>query len=175
MAEAFFLKRDADIVSQMEEEQIRNARIEEMVKVTGIQDTAVLGKLLDDGIDDKTLAAFGLIPIVAVAWADGDLKAKEKQAVLDAAADVIAARDNPAAELLERWLSRKPEKKLLELWAEYVRALGSALPPDDMAKLKSNVLNRARAVANAAGGFLGIGRISDEEQRLLQQLEKAFS
>jgi hypothetical protein len=42
-------------------------------------------------------------------------------------------------------------------------------------QLKSSSLGRARAVAEAAGGFLGLGSISAAEKKMLDQLERAFS
>jgi hypothetical protein len=42
--------------------------------------------------------------------------------------------------------------------------------------LKQDLLGRARVVAEAAGGFLGLGtRISSAEQAVLTELEQAFA
>jgi hypothetical protein len=42
--------------------------------------------------------------------------------------------------------------------------------------LKQDLLGRARGVAEAAGGFLGLGkRISSAEQAVLTELEQAFT
>ena len=42
--------------------------------------------------------------------------------------------------------------------------------------MQGPIIDRARAVALAAGGFLGIGmRISDVEEKVLGDLAKAFS
>jgi hypothetical protein len=41
--------------------------------------------------------------------------------------------------------------------------------------LKNQILGRARSVAEATGGFLGLGsRISNEEEIILAELAKAF-
>jgi hypothetical protein len=37
------------------------------------------------------------------------------------------------------------------------------------------MIARARGVAEAAGGFLGLGRISDAEQAILDELTEAFA
>ena len=42
-------------------------------------------------------------------------------------------------------------------------------------KLKQELLGRARTVAESAGGFLGIGKISSEEEDKLEELARAFS
>ena len=43
-----------------------------------------------------------------------------------------------------------------------------------MASTLGRVLDRARGVAEAAGGFLGIGKVSAHEQKVLDELASAF-
>jgi hypothetical protein len=50
------------------------------------------------------------------------------------------------------------------------------LDEDGKRALKLDIVRRARAVAEATGGFLGIGRrVSAEEEAVLRELETAFS
>ena len=70
----------------------------------------------------------------------------------------------------------RPEAELLVAWKGYVKALTEALGPEERRSLEQDVLGRARAVAEAAGGFLGLGNpVSDAEQRMLEELAGAFS
>jgi hypothetical protein len=79
-------------------------------------------------------------------------------------------------ELLESWLQRRPGPELLRAWGEYMVGVSSALGEDDRRALKEQILGRARAVAESAGGILGLlNRVSAEEERVLAQLEKAFA
>jgi hypothetical protein len=56
-----------------------------------------------------------------------------------------------------------------------VKALVALMKPDDVALLKATVLGRARVVAEASGGFLGLAwRLSDAEARALDRLALAF-
>ncbi len=41
--------------------------------------------------------------------------------------------------------------------------------------LEQELLSRARRVAESAGGFIGIGTISSEEEEKLAELARAFS
>ena len=45
---------------------------------------------------------------------------------------------------------------------------------EDRRFFKGRVLDRARGVAEAAGGFLGIGKVSPPEQKVLDELASAF-
>ena len=55
-------------------------------------------------------------------------------------------------------------------------ALSAHLDQSSRGALKNELLGRARTVAEAAGGFLGLGnKISAEEARVLDELAAAFS
>ena len=83
--------------------------------------------------------------------------------------------DSPGHQLLEGWLGHRPDGRLLEAWGEYIVGLCSKLEPSEKHALRDEVIGRARAVARATGGFLGLGNpISAEEEIVLQELEKAF-
>jgi hypothetical protein len=49
------------------------------------------------------------------------------------------------------------------------------LDPQARQRLRDEVMGRARAVAEAAGGFLGLGRkVSAAEEAVLRELAQAF-
>ncbi len=48
------------------------------------------------------------------------------------------------------------------------------MSPDGRTALMEDLLGRARSIAEAAGGFLGLGAITEDEQRTLAELERAF-
>ena len=60
---------------------------ETFAEASGITDDALLRRLGDLGIGPDTLAALMLVPVVAVAWADGETDDEERGSVLSAAAD----------------------------------------------------------------------------------------
>jgi hypothetical protein len=64
---------------------------------------------------------------------------------------------------------------MFDAWQTYVQALCADMTPADIAATKSATLDRARKVAQAAGGVLGLGnRISKVEQKVLDKMEQAF-
>ena len=50
--------------------------------------------------------------------ADGTIDAKERSAVLEAAADHGLRADSPGLELLESWLDERPHRDVLATWGE---------------------------------------------------------
>jgi hypothetical protein len=78
--------------------------------------------------------------------------------------------------LLEHWLKRRPGAEMLHAWKHYVKGLCQRLDAQEIEKLQHELLDRARQVAQAAGGFLGLGdKMSPAERAVLGELEQAFS
>jgi len=85
-------------------------------------------------------------------------------------------RNSTSGALLEAWLDRRPDPKLLIAWSHLVQAMSEQLGPDEAARLKTALLERSRAVAAATGGLFGVGsKISASEAAMLAKLETAFS
>jgi hypothetical protein len=99
---------------------------------------------------------------------------EERAAVLRAAEESGIDAGSPAHELLVSWLEKRPGRELLAAWKSYVEALVAELAPEERQALRHELLDRARAVAESAGGFLGIGKVSDAERAVLAELEAAF-
>ena len=125
-------------------------------------------------INVQTLTALSVIPLVEVAWADGKMEKRERDAILQAADDAGVPKDSPGYRLLSEWLAERPDAQLLSCWKDYIAALADTLDAEDYAKVRDNLLARAREVAEAAGGILGLGSISSAEQDKLAELEAAF-
>ena len=61
-------------------------------------------------------------------------------------------------------------------WIHYMEGLCSALSDEETDRLRKDLMERARKVAEASGGFLGlISSISPSERKILDRLENAFS
>jgi hypothetical protein len=172
----FFAKRDAEKLAALRKALAERVERQGLAQVTGIPDEAVLGQLMAVGITADTLAALALVPLVLVAWADGTLDDKERRAVLAAAASRDLDADGPAHRILTSWLDERPAPSLRAAWHEYAAAFREHLPPHVVATIRAWVMDRAREVAAATGGFLGLGsKISSAEQAVLDELEAAFN
>ncbi len=55
-----------------------------------------------------------------------------------------------------------------------VQGICEQLNPEQVAALRSGLVERARGVAKASGGFLGAGAVSTAEEDMIRQLESAF-
>jgi len=175
MEDLFFAQSDRQLLDALRKEFEKTAARKKLETETGIHDVETLDALLEKGVTPESLEAVRLIPLVAVAWADWVLEDAEKEAILKAAEAHGIHQGTPSYQLLETWLKHKPKPELLESWKAYVQALVQTLEPAALNQLKTNVLERAKGVAEAAGGFLGIGnKISESEEAVLEDLAKTF-
>lgn len=176
LEDAFFARQNEALRQRLREMGDAKQKKEEFSAASGIMDDAVLERLTALNIGSDTLAALSLVPVVMVAWADGGIDPKERSAALSAAAEAGLDKQSASYQLLDQWLAKRPPAELLAAWKDYMRAISATLDRESKQALKAELLSRARRVAEAAGGFLGIGRnVSASEQAVLDDLETALA
>jgi len=176
LIDAFFHERDQEL-RQAFRERIKKLDLRaQLSQVSGIHDEAVLDRLIELNVEPEAIAAIAVVPLVAIAWADGAIQEAERDTILAAAkASGIQPQDGRYP-MLEYWMKKRPAAHLIEAWEHYIKDICKRLDKTEIDGLRHDVLSLARNVAEAAGGFLGIGnRVSAAEQTMLNRLEKAFS
>lgn len=172
----FFANREAQLIEKLRATFAVEHPRETLRQMTGIHDEAVLDTLVALHVNHDTLAAFGLYPLVEIAWADGTVDEEERKAFLKAAAAHGLAPGTPGHEALTAFLKETPREEARKAWFAWASELNRKLDPEERRKVREALLARARAVAEATGGFLGLGsRISAGEQRILDRIADAFS
>lgn len=174
MEDVFFHDVDKKLLEKMKAELSTDEDRASLMAATGIQDADVINQLMENGISAETLAGVGLIPLIAVAWADGKMEYKERHAILKAASETGINEEHSSYALISSWLDHKPEDSLFASWKDYVGALKESLDEVAMGQIKRSVVDRARRVARATGGFLGVQKTSAVEQKVIDEMEAAF-
>ena len=175
LEEEFFRRENEKLRQKLRAEQEAKQNVEALAQQSGIRDESLLNELIDHGVSAETLSALVLVPLVAVAWAVGELDDRERAAILSAASDLGVSRESPNFALLESWLTKPPDPRLFDAWIEYAKQLGGALRSEGRDVLSEDLVGRAREVARASGGILGLGsKVSAPEQRVLDRLVKAL-
>lgn len=170
----FFAKKDAKLLSIRRAEQTLEQRKAALQEFTSFS-TETINELVENGIDQHTLKAVSLIPLLAVAWADHHLDQKETKSILRAAHAEGIDDGSDEYELLEHWLNEEPEPSLFQAWKHLIAESVQKLSAEEVQSLESQVLKLTQRVAEAAGGFLGFASVSDEENVVLQEIKDAFS
>jgi hypothetical protein len=171
LEDAFFLKQDELAKAKLHDAHQAEDEYKLFAKDHGIEDHALIDQLRKAGVHPPSLSALMLVPLIQVAWADGDLDPKERAAVLKVAKESGVAAGSPGEGLLIGWLDHNPGQALYGLWAEFAQQLVMKLAEPEKAKLRGTLLGNARKVAESAGGFMGIATINASEKKVLENLD----
>ena len=171
LEEAFFAKENARLLEQLRAKAKQDERRQALRDVIQIQDEGLVDHLLELGLGPETILAVTLIPLAMVAWADGSIEPKEREAIQRAAAEKGVVPGSVADQVLSTWLAKPLDAQLVETWKRYIKTIWPSLTPHERGEVRKMGLERARAVADAAGGFLGIvARVSPQEKAVLDDL-----
>jgi len=163
------------LMAEMKAKLAAEEQREELKAACHWADDSLIETLSAGGVTSESLLALSLVPLVRVAWADGTMDTKERDAILKAAADKDCQEGSVAYQLLESWLHIAPPDGLFQAWKEYAAGLVATLDADVKADLQQRMVGHAENVAKAAGGFLGLAAISAKEQAVLDQIKAAYA
>ncbi len=176
LEETFFAHENKRLLEELRAKHRDQKQREAITAALGGADDAVAKRLLELGFESATVMALAIVPLAMVAWADGEVQAKERTAILAVAAERGLVPGEPAHTLLTSWLENRPSQELHDAWKRYVASMWPRLTEAERTDMRERVLGRARQVAEAAGGFLGLGsKISKAEEQVLDELTLALS
>jgi DNA-binding phage protein len=176
MENRFFKQNDQELLAKLRDEMAAEDQRKALAHASGLTDEAALDALISNNVSPENVTALSLVPLIAVAWADHKMDDPgEVDAILKAAGEAGVESGSASYSLLQSWLKEEPGDELLEAWKSYVSALKSTLESAAFSQLGNSIMHRAETVANAAGGFLGLGKTSEVERQVLDDLNKVFS
>ena len=175
LEDQFYEKENQEKLAAMKEKLNEQTEKDDLRKASGMTDEAVLDKLVALGLKANTIAALSLVPLISVAWADGEIQDNERTAILQGAHGKGLEQGSDGYELLQTWLRTKPSEDLFAAWEAYIKALASQLNDEQNRLLKNQIVGFAKMVAASAGGFFGIGKVSASEGKVLHRIEAAFN
>ena len=175
LEDQFFEKENQQKLSAMKDKLDTQRSREDLRKASGMTDDSVLDKLVALGLKSNTIAALSLVPLIAVAWADGTIQDNERTAILQGAHGKGLEQGTDGYDVLNHWLAKRPDDALFVAWEAYIKSLASQLNDEQNRLLKNQIVGFAKMVAGSAGGFLGIGRVSASEEKVLARIEAAFA
>ncbi|MDO8302849.1 MAG: hypothetical protein Q7T18_06385 [Sedimentisphaerales bacterium] len=175
LEDAFFSKEDARLIEQLALMEKMKEGKEALQKVSGIQSDEVLEKLVMLNVRPETLVSLGQVPLIEIAWADGEIDAKEREAMLKAVENAGFEKGSINYTVIESWMTHRPPKELLSAWVHYAQGLCENLTEEEKERFREKTIDRATLIAKASGGLLGLGnKISAAEQKVIDTLNSAF-
>lgn len=157
---------------EAEKRAMRRAKLDKTAKdleALGTDDADVGERIKALGFDGDTAAAFHLLPLVHVAWADGSITRNERAAIFAALEARGEGPESAAGQHMATLLEERPSDQWMERSLELLRAVvGAKVAGDD-------IIGMCAMVADSSGGFLGFGnRVSDDERAVLAKVADAL-
>jgi tellurite resistance protein len=136
-------------------------------------DADVIRALADLGMDEQSIQALPLLPLVQVAWADGEVQAAERTVIEALAANQFGLSDE-GNRLLANWLRYPPTATYLQKGREALLMVARRDQDGFDEEVLNDVVKLAKKVAKAAGGLFGIGAISASEGEAIKEIAAAL-
>lgn len=174
LEERFYNDIDNQLLDKLRSNMSKKQTAEDIMRLTGITDVKLATTIAELQVTVETLAAFRLVPLIAVAWADDRIDTNEQYAIKIAAEKAGIGEDSPEMELIRAWTRTRPPAELFETWCEYARALANSLAEEHRQTLLNEMLQQVKSVATAAGGVLGFGSISTSEQAIIDRVVESL-
>jgi len=174
LEDQFFQKETDKLLKKLKATFEQEVTAEGLKAATGITNPELLERLIGLQVRGETMAAFWLTPLIEVAWADGKIDLRERALILDAARQTGIDKSSPAHDLLEESLHKHPTEERRKVWRAYAKDLASRLDANERRITREDLLKRTRAVAEVSGGILGMGKVSANEQKVLDAIAECF-
>ncbi len=172
-------QRDEELIQKLRE----RAKLDEISRLLArklrLDDPDLRRRLLDLGLTHDTGPALFLAPLVAVAWADGKVTRREREAILGVASARGVVPGSPVHTLLLTWFETSPGENLYDAALEVLKAGISVLPDAERTQRVEAYAASFRRVAEASGGGLGrvfnrASAVSPEEEALIERMVAAL-
>jgi len=172
---AFFQKQDQELIKKLQELKQREETKALLKDVSGITNDHLLEKLINLKITTQSVAALAVVPIIEVAWADGHVDLKERETILSQLNKHGIVNGSAEYDLINLWLSHKPDETLLAAWSHLVENICSKMDRSEQKEFHEALMRDTHRIANSSGGFLGFGKVSNAEMRVIAKLNASFN
>jgi hypothetical protein len=169
--EEFFHSREQALLEKLKQRAAAENEARKLGEALGTKDERILQDLQALGYTPDIIKILFAVPLIAVAWADGEVSERERSLIQELAG--VSQSDNAAAHhQLKQWLDKKPPQDFLDRSLRIIGALLKTLPPDRESGSRRELLTSATRIAEASGGFLGLGSISASERALIERIAR---
>jgi hypothetical protein len=169
--EEFFHNREQALLEKVKQRAAAQSEARRLGEALGPRDEGILQDLQALGYTPDIIQILFAVPLIAVAWADGEVSKRERSLIQELAG--VSQSENAAAHhQLKQWLDKKPPQDFLERSLRIISSLLKTLPPDEESDRGRELLTSATRIAEASGGFLGLGSISATERALIERVAR---
>jgi hypothetical protein len=169
--EDYFARQNRLLIEKLRDKMAHEPAAEQLAAASGIKDQELLDALTHLGITAETLPLVELVPLLEVAWADGEVQPREEALLRRAAVEHGIAPGTPAHVEFEKMLKAPPAGPLYDAALNFMRAMLHAMPPEEAARARQDLTSVAMSVADATGGWFGVlNKVEPSERTALKHI-----
>ena len=166
----YFRRRDQELAEKARLRSEDEAVLQRLAEAAGVSDEDILRDLRRLGYSAETVTLLHVLPLIAVAWADGYMSEPERGVIMAAARARGIEAGSQADDQVAQWLANPPSNVLSDQTLHLLGAILYKRPADERARSTRDLMASCTAVASACGGLFGFHTISDKEQRVLERI-----
>ena len=173
--QAYFRQQDAKLIAKLRQKAQLSEIAHALAEKLHADEPALLERIQKLGVTLDTGSAFILVPLVEVAWVDGDVSDAERAIILRIAEDRGVALGSADYRQLLDWLAHRPSDELFRTALEAIRIGLSVLPPDESEKRIATIIKACEDVARAEGligELLQLDRVSSAENAVIAAIRR---
>ncbi|MFI5181161.1 MAG: hypothetical protein ACHQPI_07205 [Thermoanaerobaculia bacterium] len=168
--EAWIRTRDRELLEKARQQEQRRAWRARLAQIVGVADESYLDDLEEHGFAPETVPLLFISPLFMVAWSDGEVSEKERAKLLEVARERGLDPKSPAWARLEGWLAARPGPGFFDHAFLLLQRMLDA-NPEAKVRIAKQIVDRSLEVAEASGGFFGVGdKVSVEERTVLEKI-----
>ena len=170
LEEEYFRRKNRELIEKMQVETRSEQARKEMAAQIGRDDPDTLRELQKLGFTAETVSLLPLVPVVQVAWADGNVATAERDAIVKLARARGVEPGSAAYHQLEAWLNDRPSPEVFSGATRLIRAILDSPAGAQSQVSADELVAYCESIASASGGLFGIRSISPEERALLTSI-----
>jgi hypothetical protein len=176
LEEEYFHRKERELIAKMRERAAAETERQRIGATTGVADAQLLQDLQELGYTAETISLLHLVPLLQMAWAEGNVSMRERDLIIEAARARGIESGSAADQQLAGWLAKRPSEELFTTTLRAIRAMLESRPDAEREASQKDLLSYLTSIATASGGVLGFGAVNDEERavlaRVTQELDK---
>lgn len=175
LEEEYFMRKERELIEKLHGKLADEKQRNQMEEATGIHDQEVIEALQELGYTPETVQLLHLVPLIQVAWASGDVSSEERELIMQLAYTRGVQPESKAQTQLNDWLTNQPPAGFFENTLRAIRIFIAALPASQRRDARQDLLSFCAKIAEASGGILGFGSVSNAERKALEQITREIA
>jgi hypothetical protein len=167
-------KREQERMSEIRTKAQESA-ISQLLEALGVRDPHIVHELTEVGFDTKTSRLLYLVPVIEVAWSDGNVTRREALEIERIARVNGVDEGGEAHNRLMEWLNHRPTDHFFQVCRRGVKLMLHDRSPIEARSLRRDLIEYCTRIAKVSGVFLSsVSGVSPEEERTLDDLMREF-